>query len=325
MVENYKILVSDNCSAEGLATFENFPNISYDVKTGLSVDELKSIIPEYHGLIVRSATKVTKEIISVASNLKVIARAGAGFNNIDVEACTDKGIAVLITPSGNTNAVVEITMGLMLGFVRNIPKAYSTMKEGKWAKKKLSGTEIKGKTLGLLGIGRIGSGVAKRSQTFGMKVIAFDKFVSKEYADEIGVELFEDLNEFLKQVDFLSLHVPVNDSTRGMIGSKQFEIMKKSAIIINCARGAVINEKELYLALKEDKIRGACIDVYSKEPASIDEFPFITLDNVICTPHLGASTHEAQVNVAALAAEQIGKLLNEGIFIDCVNKKDLSA
>jgi D-3-phosphoglycerate dehydrogenase len=275
-------------------------------------------------LIVRSATKVTPEIIQAATNLKVIARAGAGYNNIDVDACNKKGIAVLITPTGNTNAVIELSMGLMLGYVRKIPEADKSMKNGIWAKKKLKGTEIKGKTLGLLGIGRIGSGVAKRSQVFGMRTIAYDLFVSKEYAEEIGVELYEDLNEFLKLVDFLSLHVPVNDSTRGMIGLDQFELMKETAVIINCARGAVVNEKELYIALKDGKIGGACIDVYSKEPANSEDFPFITLDNVICTPHLGASTQEAQVNVAALAAEQIGKLLNEGKYIDCVNKKALN-
>ena len=310
MVEEYKVLVSDSCSAEGLQTFDDFPNISYDVKTGLSPEEIIKIIPDYQGLIVRSATKVTSEIIQAATNLKVIARAGAGYNNIDVDACNKKGIAVLITPTGNTNAVIELSMGLMLGFVRKIPEADKSMKNGVWAKKKLKGTEIKGKTLGLLGIGRIGSGVAKRSQVFGMRTIAYDLFVSKEYAEEIGVELFEDFHEFLKQVDFLSLHVPVNDSTRGMIGPEQFELMKETAVIINCARGAVVNEKELFNALKDGKIGGACIDVYSKEPASSENFPFILLDNVICTPHLGASTQEAQVNVAALAAEQIGKLLN---------------
>ena len=320
---DYKILVADNCSKEGLKSFEKFPNISYDVRTEHTPEELKQMIPDYDGMIVRSATKVTPDIVEAGKKLKVIARAGAGYNNIDVPSCSKQGIAVLITPTGNTNAVVELTMGLMLSWVRHIPKANQTLKSGSWEKKKLKGTEIKGKTIGLLGIGRIGSEVAKRCQVFGMKTIAFDKYISKDFAASLGIELFEDLNDFLKEVDFLSLHIPVTNETRGMIGKEQFEIMKPNAVIINCARGAVINEGELYDALKEGKIAGACIDVYSKEPAGPSEFPFIELENVICTPHLGASSKEAQVNVAALAAEQIGELLNNQKYIDCVNKKDL--
>ncbi len=322
MVE-YKILVADSCSKEGLKAFDKYPNISYDIKTEHSPEELIAMIPEYDGMIVRSATKVTADVIVAANNLKVIARAGAGYNNIDVKACSSRKIAVLITPTGNTNAVAELTMGLMLNWVRFITKASSSMKAGKWEKKLFKGTEIKAKTLGLLGIGRIGKEVAKRAQAFEMKTIAYDKFVSKEYAESIGVELIEDLDVFLQQVDFLSLHVPVNDSTRGMINKAKFELMKSTAVIINCARGAVINEKDLFDALTNKQIAGACIDVYSSEPASIEKFPFIELDNVVCTPHLGASTKEAQVNVASLAADQIGQLLNEGKYIDCVNKKDV--
>ena len=319
----FKCLVADNCSAEGLETFEKYSTISFDIKTKHTEDELIAMIPEYDAMIVRSATTVTAKVVEAATKLKVIARAGAGYNNIDVEACNKKNIAVLITPLGNTNAVIELTLGLMLGWARHIPKAVQTMKAGSWAKKQLKGTEIKGKTLGVLGIGRIGGGVAKLCQAFGMKTIAYDVFVTKEYAADLGIELYEDLNQFLKELDFLSLHVPVTDSTRGMIGPEQFEIMKSTAVIVNCARGAVVNEAALYDALKERKIGGACIDVYSKEPANKEDFPFIALDNVICTPHLGASSAEAQVNVAAMAADQIGQLLIEDKYIYCVNSKAL--
>lgn len=325
-METYKCLVADNCSAEGLKTFEKYPNIEVVINTKHTTEELIQMIPEFHAMIVRSATKVTREVIEAAKNLKVICRAGAGYNNIDVEACNEKGIAVLITPTGNTNAVVELTMGLMLSFARHIPIANDSMKAGRWDKKKLSGTEIKGKTLGVLGIGRIGAGVATRCKVFGMDVIAFDKYVTQDRLNEMGLDfvtLYDDLNQFLAKVDYLSLHVPVTSETKGMLAAAQFEIMKDSAVIINCARGAVINEKDLYDALVNHKIGGACIDVYSKEPAKKEEFPFIELENVICTPHLGASTNEAQINVASLAADQIGQLLNEGKYIDCVNLKAL--
>lgn len=322
--KKFKILVADNCSKSGLEEgLKIYSNIDIDIRTKHSEEELIEMIPEYDAMIVRSATKVTPPVIEAAKNMKIIARAGAGYNNIDVDACNKKGIAVIITPTGNTNAVIELTLGLMLNWVRHISKANQSMKKGKWEKKNLKGTELKGKTLGILGIGRIGAGVAKICQAFGMKTIAYDVYVTKEFAQSIGVELYDDLNKFLSQVDFLSLHVPVTDSTRGMIGKEQFEIMKNTAVVVNCARGAVINEKDLYDALVNKKIGGACIDVYSKEPATIEDFPYIGLDNVVCTPHLGASSEEAQVNVALLAANHIAQYLNDNKLISCVNEKEL--
>lgn len=320
--KKFKILVADNCNKSGLNEgISRYSNIDLDIRTKHTEEELIEMIPEYDAMIVRSATKVTAPVIEAAKNLKIIARAGAGYNNIDVDACNKKGIAVIITPTGNTNAVIELTMGLMLNWVRHISIANQSMKEGRWDKKKLKGSELKSKTLGILGIGRIGAGVAKICQVFGMKTIAYDVFVTKEYAQSIGVELYKDLNEFLANVDFLSLHVPVTDSTRGMIGKEQFEIMKETAVIVNCARGAVVDEKELYNALIDHKIGGACIDVYSKEPAIKEDFPFIELKNVVCTPHLGASSAEAQVNVAFLAANHIAQYLNDNKLISCVNEK----
>jgi D-3-phosphoglycerate dehydrogenase len=322
--KKYKILVADNCSQSGLDEgLEICSNIELDIRTKHTEAELIEMIPEYDAMIVRSATKATAAVIEAAKNLKIIARAGAGYNNIDVDACNKKGIAVIITPTGNTNAVIELTLGLMLNWVRHISIGNQSMKEGKWDKKNLKGTELKGKILGILGIGRIGAGVAKICQVFGMKTIAYDVFVTKEFAKSIGVELYENLNDFLSEVDFLSLHVPVTDSTRGMIGKEQFEIMKDTSVIVNCARGAVVNEKELYDALINKKIGGACIDVYSKEPATIEDFPFIGLDNVVCTPHLGASSMEAQVNVAMLAANGIAQYLNDNKLINCVNEKSI--
>lgn len=323
-MEMYKCLVADNCSSEGLKTFGKYPNIEVILNTKHTTEELIQLIPEYHAMIVRSATKVTREVINAAKNLKVIARAGAGYNNIDVDACNEKGIAVLITPTGNTNAVIELTMGLILSFIRNIPQANNSMKASLWEKKKLGGYELKGKVLGTLGIGRIGAGVAERCHVFGMKVIAYDKYVTQARLNEMGLEfvtLYDDLDRFLSEVDFLSLHIPATPETKGMLGKSQFETMKESAVIVNCARGEVINEQDLYDALVNKQIAGACIDVYSKEPAKKEDIPFIGLENVICTPHLGASTKEAQINVAAMAADQIGQLLNEGKYIDCVNIK----
>jgi len=322
--KKFKILVADNCSQSGLDEgLEICTNIELDIITKHTEAELIEMIPEYDAMIVRSATKATAPVIEAAKNLKIIARAGAGYNNIDVDACNKKGIAVIITPTGNTNAVIELTLGLMLNWVRHISIGNQSMKEGKWEKKNLKGTELKGKTLGILGIGRIGAGVAKICQVFGMKTIAYDVFVTKEFAASIGVELYKNLDDFLSEVDFLSLHVPVTDSTRGMIGKDQFEIMKDTSVIVNCARGAVVNEKELYDALVNNKIGGACIDVYSKEPATIEDFPFIGLDNVVCTPHLGASSKEAQVNVAMLAANGIAQYLNDNKLINCVNEKSI--
>ena len=322
--KRFKILVADNCNQLALDKgLENYSNIDLDIRTKHTEAELIEMIPEYHAMIVRSATKATAPVIEAAKNLKIIARAGAGYDNVDVDACNKKGIAVIITPTGNTNAVIELTLGLMLSWVRYISKANQSMKEGKWEKKKFEGTELKGKTLGILGIGRIGAGVAKICQAFGMKTIAYDVFITKEYAQSIGVELYEDLNQFLSQVDFLSLHVPVTDSTLGMIGKEQFEIMKDTAVVVNCARGEIIKEKDLYDALVNKKIGGACIDVYSKEPATKADFPFIGLDNVVCTPHLGASSKEAQVNVALLAANHIAQYLNDNKLINCVNEKSI--
>src|SRR6056297_2982175 len=316
--KKFNVLISDNIAQEGIDLLKD-AGIEVTINTNLSHEELKSEIPKYDGIIVRSGTKMTADVISVAENLKVIARAGAGYNNIDVGACSERGIVVMITPTGNTIAVVELTMGLMLTWARNISQANSCLKENKWEKSKYKGTELFQKTLGIVGLGRIGQGVAKRAQAFNMNVVAYDKFVPKSRAKELNVKLYDNLNDMLKEVDYLTLHVPLNESTRNLIDKEQFELMRPGAVIINAARGGVINEKVLYTALKKEKIGGACIDVYSEEPAKKEKFPFIDLENVVTTPHLGASSKEAQINVATLAADHVIKGLKSNIFIDSVN------
>ena len=317
--KRFRVLIADSLDKEALDVFIKYPNIAVDVKTKHTQEELLSIVKNYDGIIVRSSTKINKDIIEAATNLKVIARAGTGYDNIDVEACTKKGVVVLITPSGNANAVVELTLGFMLNAARMIPDANFTMSQGKWEKNKYMGTELKGKTVGIIGLGRIGSGVAKRCKAFEMNVIAYDKFIPKRIADDLGVQLIEDLDELIKISDYITIHVPLTPQTNKLINRAHFEKMKSNAVIINVARGEIIDEQVLYEFLKEKKIRGACIDVYSKEPASPDKFPFIGLENCITTPHIGASTIEAQKNVAILAAENISQALTTNIFIDAVN------
>jgi D-3-phosphoglycerate dehydrogenase / 2-oxoglutarate reductase len=317
--KKYKVLISDNLAIEGVEVLQNSPNIQVDVKTKHTPEELIKLIPEYHGIIVRSATKLTAEVIEAAKNLKVIARAGTGYDNIDIKACSKQGILVLITPLGNSNAVVELTLGLMLTWARNIARANQSMIEGKWEKKKFGGQELKGKTVGIIGLGRIGAGVSKRCKAFDMNVIAFDKYLPKIRAEELGVELIDDINKFVSRADYITLHIPLTESTKDLIAKEQFDLMKKNSVVVNVARGGVVNEKDLYDALVNEKIAGACMDVFSKEPANKEEFPFIGLDNVISTPHLGASTSEAQIDVAKLAAEHLVQALNSNLFIDAVN------
>jgi len=317
--KKYKVLIADNIAKEALDVFKKYNKIIVEVNTKLSPEKLIKVIGQYDGIIVRSKTKLRKEVIQAAINLKVIVRAGTGYDNIDVEECTKRGIAVLITPLGNANAVVELTMGMMLNAARMIVQATSTMAQGKWEKKKFLGTELKGKTVGIIGLGRIGSGVAKRCKAFEMNVVAYDKFIPKRIAEDLGVQLFDNLDDLIKISDYITIHLPLTPQTKDLINSTHFEKMKPNAVIINVARGGVVNEKALYNALKEKKIAGACIDVYSKEPASPNEFPFIGLDNCITTPHIGANTVEAQKNVAILAAENMAQALLSNIFIDAVN------
>jgi D-3-phosphoglycerate dehydrogenase len=310
-----KVLISDNISPKCIEILEK-SGIEVDVKIGMKPDELKDCIGDYHGLIIRSATRVTSEIINVASNLKVIGRAGSGLDNIDRTAATKKGIVVMNTPSGNTITTAEHTISLMLALARQIPQATISMKAGKWEKKKFMGVELFNKTLGIIGIGNIGSQVAKKAQGLAMNVIAYDPFLSEDKAKAMGVEKV-DMEELLKRSDFITIHTPLTPETKYMIDKETIKTMKNSVRIINCARGGIINEKDLYDALISGKVAGAALDVFENEPP--DNIPLITLDNVISSPHLGASTKEAQENVAVTIAEQIADYLINGTIRNAVN------
>ena len=318
-LKNYKILISDGLAQEGIEILKKFKNIDITVNGKTNKQELLEIIGKFDGIIVRSATKITPDIIRAAKNLKIIVRAGTGYDNINIEECNKQGIVVLITPLGNANAVVELTIGLMLNFARNIYKANTSMREGKWDKKILRGSELRGKTLGVIGLGNIGATVVKKCQIFNMEVIAFDKFVPKKRGQDLGVELLDNFEVFLARSDYITIHVPLTAQTKDLISYSEIEKMKSTAVIVNMARGGVVNEQALYDALKNKKIGGACIDVFAKEPVDPKDTPFIGLDNCITTPHLGASTFEAQIEVAKLAAERIIQALNSKIFVNAVN------
>src|SRR4030043_960663 len=316
-----KILVSDNISQKCIEILKN-AGLEVDVKVGMKPEELKACIGDYHGLVIRSATKVTSELIDAAANLKVIGRAGSGLDNVDRVAATKKGIVVMNTPGGNTITTAEHTISLMLALARQIPMATISMKSGKWEKKKFTGVELFNKTLGIIGIGNIGSQVAKRAQGLAMNVIAYDPFLSEDKAKAMGVEKV-DLQELLRRSDFITIHTPITPETKNIINKETIKTMKPGVRIINCARGGIINEKDLYDALIEGKVAGAALDVFEKEPP--EDNPLLTLDNVISTPHLGAATKEAQENVAIAIAEQIADYLVQGTIRNAVNFPSIPA
>jgi D-3-phosphoglycerate dehydrogenase len=299
-----KILVTDPLHEDAIKILEEVGDV--EVATGLDKEELLEKIKDADVLVVRSGTKVTREVIENAEKLKVIGRAGVGVDNIDLDAATEKGIIVVNAPDASSISVAELTMGLMLAAARNIPQATASLKRGEWDRKRFKGIELYGKTLGIVGLGRIGQQVAKRAQAFGMNIIAYDPYIPEEVANSLGIRLVS-INDLCKESDFITLHVPLTPKTRHMIGKEQIDLMKKNAIIVNCARGGLIDEKALYEALKEKKIRGAALDVFEEEPPK--NSPLLTLDNVIGTPHQGASTEEAQKSAGTIVAEQIKKIL----------------
>ncbi len=308
-----KILVSDKLANEGLEILRAVKEFTVDLKTGLKPEELKAIIKDYDALIVRSETKVTAEILEVADKLKVIGRAGVGLDNVDLVAATKKGVVAMNTPAGNTTSTAEHTMSLILALSRNIPQACATMKAGRWDRSKFGGVELYGKTLGIIGLGRIGATVASFAKSFGMKIDAFDPFLSKEVADKMGVKVVE-LETLIKESDYITVHIPKNEETTNLISDKEFAMMKKTVRVINCARGGIINEAALAKALEAKQIAGCALDVFDIEPLPADS-PLLKFDNCITTPHLGASTSEAQINVAIEIAETVkNALLGHGIM-----------
>ena len=295
-----KILVADLVTEEGLEILREQANV--DVKAKLKPEELKAIVGDYDALIVRSQTQVPAEIVEAGRKLKVIGRAGVGIDNIDVGAATRQGIVVVNAPTGNTVSAAEHAMALMLALARNIPQANSQLKSGVWQRGKLIGVELRNKTLGIIGLGNVGSEVAKRAQAFEMRVIAYDPFVSLDYAQTHRVDLVS-LDGLFEQADVITLHVPLTSATRSLIGARELAKIKPTALIINCARGGLVDEDALAEAVKARRIAGAALDVFSAEPVTAS--PLFESDKIVTTPHLGASTFEAQINVSRDIAEQV--------------------
>lgn len=312
----FKVLISDNLAVEGQEVLRADAQIELDAREKVIPEELLKIIKDYDALIIRSATKVTKEVLAVAPKLKVIGRAGVGIDNIDMAEATRCGVIVMNTPDGNTISTAEHTFSMIMALSRNIPQADQSVKAGKWERKKFMGTELYGKVLGIVGLGRIGTELAKRAQSFGMSIMAFDPFLTKEKADKLNVKLAS-LDEITTQADYITVHTPKNKETAGLFGKKQFEKMKPTTRIINCARGGIINQYELKEALKSNQIAGAALDVYDSEPPTDQEL--FSLPNIILTPHLGASTEEAQINVGVVMAEQVIDALKGGMIRNALN------
>lgn len=317
-----KVLVSDKLSEVGVRIFEKTPGIEVSVNTDLGPEGLLSEIAKYDALVIRSATKVTREVIEAGVRLKVVGRAGIGLDNVDIEAASRRGIAVMNTPDGNTITTAEHAVALLMSMARNIPRATASMKAGNWEKKALEGKEVFGKTLGLIGLGHIGRIVADRAKGLKMKVIVYDPYLKPSVIEEAGCEPVG-LEELLNNSDFVTIHVPRTNETAGLIGAEAMSKMKKGAMLVNCARGGIVDEDALYEALSSGHLGGAALDVFSKEPPG--DHKLMYMDNFICTPHLGASTTEAQENVAKDIAEQIVAYLLHGTVKNAVNVPSVSS
>jgi D-3-phosphoglycerate dehydrogenase len=316
-----KVLISDELSPRAVDIFRE-RGIDVDMQTGLKPDQLRTIIGDYDGLAIRSATKVTKELLEVAHALKVVGRAGIGVDNVDIPAATARGVVVMNTPYGNSITTAEHAIAMMFALARDIPQANISTHAGKWEKSRFMGVELTGKVLGIVGCGNIGSIVADRALGLKMKVVAYDPFLTPERATDLGVEKVE-LDELLARADFITLHTPLTDQTRGVIDARALGLTRPGVRIINCARGGLIDEAALKAAIESGHVAGAALDVFAVEPAK--ENALFALDQVVCTPHLGASTSEAQENVALQVAEQMADFLLQGAVINAVNMPSLSA
>jgi len=316
-MSRYRILIADPINDEGLAPLADESKFELVTLPGLKGQALTDALADFDAVIVRSSTTITRESLARADRLRVIGRAGVGVDNIDVEAATERGIAVLNAPSGNTISAAELTLALLLSLVRKVPAADRSMKRGEWDRKTFKGIELYGKTLGLVGAGRIGGEVARRARAFGMQVVAYDPYLSEERASSLQIELAT-LDEVLERADVISLHTPLTEATRDLIDAAALKKLRRGAYLINAARGGVVNEEALYNALVEGHLAGAALDVYAAEPLPADS-PLRQLENVVMTPHLGASTDEAQQNVALEIAEAIRAALLESDFSHAVN------
>ncbi len=323
MSETHKVLITDSLAEQGRLVLEGATQIHMDYRPGLKAEEIREIIGGYDALIVRSGTRATADIIEAGSRLKVIGRAGIGVDNIDVDAASKRGIVVMNTPGGNNVTTAEHALTLLLSMARNIPQACASLRAGKWERNKFTGVEVCGKTLGIVGVGNIGSVLADRAQGLKMKVVAYDPYLAPESAARVGIELTT-LDDLFARADFISVHTPLTAETRGLIGREAFAKMKKGVRIVNCARGGIVDEAALAEALRAGQIAGAALDVFAEEPPPKDH-PLLGLDGVVATPHLGASTDEAQINVAIAIAEQVVDFLTRGEVRAAVNVPNLSA
>jgi D-3-phosphoglycerate dehydrogenase len=322
-VDKPQILVADHIAASGVALLQQHGEVEVTVAPGLSPDALLDAIPRYHGLIVRSATKVTADLIAAATSMKIIGRAGIGVDNIDVDAATRHGIIVMNTPEGNMNTAAEHTISMLLALSRFIPQASAEVKAGRWERQKFLGVEVVNKVLGVIGLGRIGSLVVRKAQGLGMQTVAYDPYIASDAAQNLGVEIL-DLPEVLRRSDYLTVHTPSTSETRALIGAEELKLMRRGAFVINCARGGIIEEAALHEALVQGTIAGAALDVFEEEPPPANH-PLLQLDNVICTPHLGAQTGEAQERVALGVAEQMLDFFRYGQIKNAVNMPNLDA
>lgn len=316
------ILIPDNLDQSGLNVLEAAPDVTLHAPGKMSRDDVLAVIAKADGMIVRSGTTADAELLAKAENLKVIVRAGVGVDNIDLAEASERGIVVMNTPQGNTIATAELAVGLMLALARHIPQAQQSMDEGRWDRKLFTGTELRNKTLGLIGFGRIGQAVAKRAQAFDMTVIASDPYIPASVGAELGVELVS-LDDLFTQSDYISLHTLVTEETKGIINADTIAKMKDGVRIVNGARGVLIDDNALADAIKSGKVGGAAIDVYAKEPPEEDH-PLVGLEGVIYTPHLGASTVEAQESLGVEAADKILNALFKHEYMDVVNREVLS-
>jgi D-3-phosphoglycerate dehydrogenase len=319
------ILVCDPISPKGIALLQQRAEFKVTVlKQKMPEAELLPMVKETHAMVVRSETKITKNVIAAAPKLVVVGRAGVGVDNVDVDTATARGIVVMNTPGGNTISTAELTFSMLMALARKIPQAHASMKEGKWSRKDFQGTELFNKTLGVLGMGRIGAEVAKRALAFGMKVIAYDPYITLARAKALQIELKENVDDLYRESAFITVHMPMTEETKGMVNAAAFAKMPKGVRVLNCARGGIINEADLCAAIQSGHVGGAALDVYEVEPPPAD-FPLRQLPQVIMTPHLGASTHEAQENVGIEVAEAIIDFLIHGAVRNAVNLPNLDA
>ncbi len=317
MAETFRVLLSDTLAPQGIEVLKRYPQLQFDIKTGLKPADLAATIGPYDALLIRSGTKVTREIIEHATSLKVIGRAGVGVDNVDLEAATRRGIVVMNSPLGNSVTTAEHAIAMMMAMARQIPAATAALKAGRWERNKFMGTEVCNKTLGVVGLGNIGRIVADRAAGLKMKVIGYDPILTAEAAARLGIELVS-LDDLIARADFITVHTPLTSDTRGLIGAAAFARMKKGVRIINCARGGIVDEKALADAIVSGKVAGAALDVFVEEPPPASH-PLLKLDSVVATPHLGAATDEAQVQVSIDIAQQVADFLINGTIASAVN------